>query len=261
VSPASGVAQDFTLPVTYTVTYTVTAADASTKTYTVTVSAALLTYYVSTTGNDSNDGLTTTTPWSTLEYAAAHATAPGTVIALKRGDTWLLDNALDLNRGGAAGHPIVWDGAVWGTGANAVIQASSDGGPALRWYSLVHIAGCSHLAFQNITVDVHSHRRDGMVVGGDDGTDGATHQNNESDILIQNSSILNCGDGTNYEICLLVATWNTDISNITIRGNHIDGASNHGIAFYPGRIDIGAPAPHYINDSTWATTPSPISGC
>ena len=213
----------------------------------------LRTFYVSSsTGNDNNDGLTQSTPWKTLQYAESQAMTPGNILALKRGDVWSFDNVFEINKGGTIGNPIVWDGNLWGTGAKAIIQANSDGGSVPKYYSLVHIAGCHDVTFQNITVNVQNHKRFGIVIGGDYQFDGPTKQDRESNIIIQDSNLLNCGDGTDYEVCLLVRTWNSDtsknnITNITIRRNYIDGASNHDIAFYPGKTQDGA-TPGFIKD-------------
>ena len=61
------------------------------------------TYYVSTSGNDSFDGLTELTPWLNLSYAESQATTPGDIIALKKGDVWLIDNVFEINSGGSSG--------------------------------------------------------------------------------------------------------------------------------------------------------------
>ena len=108
-------------------------------------------YYVSTSGNDANDGLTTTTPWKTIQYAETHAITAGDVIALKKGDIWLTATALGIHHGGLSGSPIIWDGSLWGTGANAVIRSSANRTGSNM--SVVNITGCSNVTFQNITVD------------------------------------------------------------------------------------------------------------
>ena len=109
------------------------------------------TYYVSISGSDSNNGLTTTTPWLTLQYAESHATAPGDIIALKRGDVWSSLTALAIKHSGSSANPITWDGSLWGSGAIASIRSSgtrSDGNN-----SVVNIIACSYVTFKNITVD------------------------------------------------------------------------------------------------------------
>lgn len=206
------------------------------------------TYYVSNAGSDGANGLTANTAWATLAYAEANATTAGCIIALKKGDTWLIDNVLDINSGGTVGKPIVWDGSLWGTGANAIIQANSDGGAVPKYYTICKISGCSYVTFQNITINGNNKYRTGIVVGGSHLVYGPTQQNNESNIIIQGCSILNCGNNLNYTQGILIETWNNDISDITIQRNIVDGTDTETIAIYNGRSDLGA-------------TPSEVSNC
>lgn len=58
----------------------------------MTVHAAGTTYYVSSsTGNDSNSGTSSSTPWKTLVRASNQSYVAGDQILLKRGDTWTSD--------------------------------------------------------------------------------------------------------------------------------------------------------------------------
>lgn len=200
------------------------------------------TYYVSTSGNNANNGLTTTTPWQTIQYAELHAVNPGDIIALKRGDVWLTNIALGIHHGGTTGNPITWDGAIWGSGANAVIRSSSNRtAPNL---SIVNIIGCSYVKFQNITVDGNNTYTFGIVIGGTDNMySSGGKQNAEKSIIVQNSSVLNIGNGLSYAIGLLCQTWSNDISDITIKGNNFNGADDEQLAFYGGKTaDGGTPA-------------------
>ncbi len=199
-----------------------------------------LIYYVSTTGDDDNTGLDQAHPWQTLAYAEANATTPGCVIALKKGDTWAIDNVFEITHGGSAGNYIIWDGSLWGSGANAIIKANSAGGAAPKYYSLSHIAACQYVVVQNITFDEDNLQRDSVIaIGGADGNEGPTNQNNEDYITIQDCAIVNNGDGLGgYNVGIMVRTWNTNMSNITIRRNTVDGANNHCIVIYPGRTDL-----------------------
>jgi hypothetical protein len=45
-------------------------------------------YYVSATGNDANDGLTTSTPWQTIAKINSTVFASGDVVLFKRGDSF-----------------------------------------------------------------------------------------------------------------------------------------------------------------------------
>jgi hypothetical protein len=62
-------------------------------------------YYISNSGNDSNDGLTTATAWQTLSKVNASTFNAGDSILLKRGDSW--NERLILKSSGSAGNPII----------------------------------------------------------------------------------------------------------------------------------------------------------
>ena len=199
-------------------------------------------YYVSSSGSNANDGLTIATPWQTVQYAEAHATGTGDVIALKKGDIWFTDTALGIHHGGIAGSPITWDGALWGSGANAIIRSSCNRtAPNL---SVVNIIGCINVTFQNISVDGNNTFTFGLVIGGTDNMYSAGGiQNSEKNIVVQNCSILNIGNGVSYAIGLLCQTWHNDISDITINGNTLNGADDEQLAFYGGKTaDGGTPS-------------------
>ncbi len=206
------------------------------------LNANATTYYVSTSGSDGNNGTSTSTPWATLSHAQSTATAAGSIIALKKGDTWVLNNVFEITNGGSSGNYITWDGSLWGSGSNAVIQANIDGANSPVYYSTIHIANCQYVILQNIILDGNNKKRWGIVIGGDNAVYGPTAQNNESYITIQDSKVMNCGTGVYYCHDILAQTWNTDISHITVQRDTTDGASAQCIAFYLGRPDLGATA-------------------
>ena len=200
------------------------------------------TYYVSTSGNNANNGTSTATPWQTVQYAESKAINAGDIIALKKGDVWLTNIALGIHHGGTSGNPITWDGALWGSGANAIIRSSANRtGSNL---SVVNITGCSYVNFRNITVDGNNTYTFGIVIGGTDNmysTGGK--QNAEKKITVENCAVLNIGNGATYALGLLCQTWNNDISDITIKGNTFDGADDEQLAFYGGKTaDGGTPS-------------------
>jgi len=211
------------------------------------LAAAPIIYYVSTSGSDANDGLSTNTPFASLAKAGAAATHPGDVIALKRGDTWSSGTAVQISHGGSSGAPIVWDGGLWGSGANAVIQSNANRGPMNM--AVVNIIGTSYVTFQNITIDGNNTATFGLVIGGTDNYESyPSRQNAESYITVQDSTIKNCGNGSDQRIALMVRTWNNDMSNITLQRLVIDGSDDEGVAFYPGKSQDGA-TPAQISNS------------
>jgi len=105
------------------VSYTVTAEDASTRVYTVTVTAAppdvVPNHFVDQDSTAASpDGHSAATAWTTLAQMSGHAFAPSDVIGLKRGGVW--HEALAVPSSGASGQPITY-GAYGATGAAPVI--------------------------------------------------------------------------------------------------------------------------------------------
>jgi hypothetical protein len=191
----------------------------------------MATYYVSTSGDNGNTGLDVDHPWATLEYAESHATTAGDIIALKKGDTWTLDDGFEISHGGSAGTYITWDGNLWGTGSKAIILS----GNQVHWNRLCHIAACDYLIVQNITFDVNHHNVSGIVIGGDEESVGPTSQNDERYITIKDCDVLDTGDGTSYMLAILVQTKYTDMYNISVDGCYISYSSSYGVCFYMDR--------------------------
>jgi uncharacterized repeat protein (TIGR02059 family) len=204
----------------------------------VSVAVNATTYYVSISGNDSNNGTTTSTPWKTLQYAETHATAPGDIIALKKGDVWSTATVLAITHGGSSGNLITWDGSLWGTGANAIISSSGNRTDPNNAIVNFITSGCHYVAFKNITVDGNNTSCFGLVIGYIGMS--SYSQNNEHDIIIDGCSILNIGNGSTYRIAFLCATWNNNISNITIQHCVLDGSDDEQLSFYCGRSDENA---------------------
>ena len=86
-------------------------------------SASAATYYVSTNGNDTNNGTSLDTPWAHHPWdsnatgtSAAIIIQPGDIINMKRGDTWY-DVHLTTKQAGTASNPITTTStSTWGSG-------------------------------------------------------------------------------------------------------------------------------------------------
>lgn len=74
-------------------------------------------YYVSNSGSDSNDGLTTATAWQTLSKVNSSSFNAGDSILLRRGDIW--NERLNIASSGSAGSPIMV--SAYGTGVKPLI--------------------------------------------------------------------------------------------------------------------------------------------
>jgi len=76
--------------------------------------ASATTYYVSSsTGNDLNNGTSSSTAWQTIAHVNGQSFQPGDSILFKRGDFW--NESLAPASSGSAGNPITFD--AYGTGA------------------------------------------------------------------------------------------------------------------------------------------------
>lgn len=74
-------------------------------------------YYISNAGNDSNSGLSETTPWQTISKVNFFTFLPGDQILFKRGDSFY--GSLTISNSGSPGNPITI--SAYGTGENPVI--------------------------------------------------------------------------------------------------------------------------------------------
>jgi hypothetical protein len=76
--------------------------------------ASATTYYVSSsTGNDANNGTSSSTAWQTIAHVNGQSFQPGDSILFKRGDVW--NESLVPASSGSSGNPITFD--AYGTGA------------------------------------------------------------------------------------------------------------------------------------------------
>jgi hypothetical protein len=199
--------------------------------------ASAKTYYVSTSGKDSYDGLTKSTPWATLAYAESHATSQGDIIALKKGDKWTLTKTLYITHGGISGHSIVWDGSLWGDGVNAIIQTTTALG-----LGVINIGGCSYVTIEKLKIDANKTDTQGIIIGS------YYLQNNEHYITIQDCVINNIGDASENYHGVYVETWRNDMYNIIIQRNSFNYIAGCAAFLYCGRTLMGA-TPAEIHDS------------
>lgn len=76
------------------------------------------TYYISqSTGNDSNNGTSSSTPWKTIAKVNAQTFLPGDFILFKRGDTFY--GSITVNDSGTSGSPITY--GAYGSGGKPII--------------------------------------------------------------------------------------------------------------------------------------------
>jgi uncharacterized repeat protein (TIGR01451 family) len=87
------------------------------------------TYYVSSSGSDSNDGRSTTSPYQTLTKVNSLALQPGDAVLFRRGDTFR--GTLTIRRSGSSTKPITFD--AYGTGPKPALSGSV---PVTNWTNM-----------------------------------------------------------------------------------------------------------------------------
>ncbi|NTU64452.1 MAG: hypothetical protein HGB05_13900, partial [Chloroflexi bacterium] len=112
------------------------------------VRAANTTYYVSTSGNDANTGLTTGTPFQTIAKVNSLNLQPGDNVLFKCGDVWR-GEMLMVYESGASGNPITFGSYPDGACANKPILSGTQpiGGWAASGTPNIYVATLSAATF------------------------------------------------------------------------------------------------------------------
>ncbi len=160
---------------------------------------AIVTYYVSTSGSDGNNGLSATSPFRTIGKAVQVA-QPGTMILVRRGT---YREQVTLSRSGRSGAPITLRSH---PGERAIIDGAGINRDAVR------ITG-SHIVFRNFTVQ-NSGLRGVLISGSSHVTLRSITSRNNGHVGImfynsRDSRLLKCRSYGNYDRAT--------------RGNHADG--------------------------------------
>src|SRR5262245_58349664 len=77
-------------------------------------------YYVSTSGNDANNGTSPSTPWKTIAKVNNRTFLPGDFILFRRGNMWR--EQVTLKSSGVAGNPITF--GAYDTGPRPIINGA-----------------------------------------------------------------------------------------------------------------------------------------
>ena len=192
------------------------------------------TYYVSTSGNDSNPG-SQIAPWRSLSHAASTVTAPGSTVMLMAG-TYTED--IKIIKGGVAGAPIIYESY---PGQTATIVGR-------LWIA----QGADYLTIQNLTLVGNPNNPNDLpspevnanhvTIANDDisnahtaicvgvGSDGPVYGTGNY-VIITGNRIHDCGvlPAINHEHGIYVE----DATNLVIADNQIYNNADRGIQFYP----------------------------
>ena len=144
------------------------------------------TYYVSTTGSDSNPG-TKSSPWAhspgMVGWSGNTALAPGDTVYFENTGTWTYESASKyfLN---TVSDGITYDGSSWGNGTRAILRAGYDYSSSLSVFEIVH----SNITVKGFDIDGNSKWVNGISMNWPSG--GYTHKN-ISNITVDNSIVRN----------------------------------------------------------------------
>lgn len=180
-------------------------------------------YYVKTGGNDNLDGLSDGTAWATIAKVTATATN-GDTVYFRSQDTWTGQNTL-LNA--VAG--VTYDGATYGSGTRATLQATS----RTASYGIVQIY-VSNVTFKGFKVDGNGLSIGGIYIGGTN----PTPSGDISNITVDNCEVTNGitvddPDPSYYYALLVGARGSHKTSNVTVTNNIVHDVGHEGIPVYP----------------------------
>jgi hypothetical protein len=120
-------------------------------------------YYVSCTGNDSNNGTSTSTPWATLSKASSQAYQPGDQVLLQDGCVWI--GTFQPTTSGTSGNPITFSN--YGSGALPRIVGSNA--------AAIYLLNVSYWTIQNVDLSQRGQTPQALDSGNQHGKDNDQH--------------------------------------------------------------------------------------
>ncbi len=203
------------------------------------VSANNTIYYVSPSGNDSNNGTSTSTPWKTLSKVSNTNFAPGDQILFQCGGVW--SGQLFIHNSGSSGSPIKFGS--YGSGNKPLFNGGGI-------YATVWLYNTSYVTVENLAVtnydgasvyDLKEDGRAGIRIDNGNGTvtSNITIKNNEvyyiegwsNSRLTQKSPRGTSDDYNNKHYLYDGAIYNTSTAsvNLLIDGNYVHDCTTQGI--------------------------------
>ena len=205
------------------------------------------TYYVSSSGNDANNGTSPTTAWKNApgmaEYTGSGTLKPGDTVYFDRGDTWLVNGARGLWLIGG----VTYIGDTWGTGTRATIRSavSNDAGVVSFRDDVTKLT-----IFQGFEVDANHTISSGIDLGHRYPIllTGATKRINN---VVVHGVSSNASAGQ-YKYGIIMSSWPLsgtcsytkggsgaagNVANVEVLNSKVYDISRTGIALYPGPCD------------------------
>src|SRR5215470_15151944 len=180
----------------------------------VSATASGATYYVAPTGNNANDGLSTSTAWRNVQYAANHVKAGDTVNILGGVYNELVNVPVS---GSAAGGSITFQNYA---GQNAIIDGTGLAIPGGQ-YGLINIASQSYITIKGLEVrNYKSSNRSNVPIGIFVSGAGSHLQLLNSHVHDIVTSASGCGANA-LGVAFYGSLAPASLNNITVSGNEI----------------------------------------
>jgi hypothetical protein len=210
------------------------------------------TYYVDcTNGNDSNNGLSSSSAWKTLNKVSLIVLEPGDKTLLKRGCTWA-GQWFEITENGTATLPIIVD--AFGEGAVPIIQNNVSTDTSPQYHDDILIRG-SYIQINNLSLRATAYAQEGpgQCAGQPIGIyAGVRLTGTSSYVTIQDSQMSSLTRGVSVEkgshhnkILRNVITENTIMNTLTNNGGS-DDAGAHGMVLYGDENEV---AYNYFEDN------------
>ncbi len=172
------------------------------------------TYYVSSIGNDSNSGLTTSQAWKTLAKVNATTFKAGDQVLFQKGDAFY--GSITIINSGSAGNPITF--GAYGTGANPIISGFT---PVTAWSNLGNniwessnavstLSTCNMVAINGLNTPMGRYPNADTTNGGY-----LTFQSHSGNTSITSNSLTGTPNWTGAEVVVRSSQWNLERSIIS----------------------------------------------
>ena len=184
------------------------------------------TYYVSCSGNDANNGTSTSTPWATLSKASSQAYAAGDQVQLLDGCVWV--GTFQPTTSGATGNPIVLSN--YGTGALPRIVGSS--APA------IYLLNVSYWTIQNVDLSQKGQTPQTLDSGNQHGKDSDGHSDTHMWAVVE----IRAASSTS------TCTTACSVNNVTVQNTVIHDGQWIGLLAEGGYYNSGDNGTGYLNN-------------
>src|SRR5215470_12258561 len=184
------------------------------------------TYYVSCSGNDANNGTSTSTPWATLGRASSQTYVPGDQLQLENGCVWV--GTFQPVASGSAGNPITLSSY----GSGGLPRVVGNGGPA------IYLLNVSYWTIENVDLSQKGQTPQVLDSGNQHGKDSDQHSDTYMWAVVEIRAFSSSAS------CTATCT----VNNITVQNTVIHDGQWIGLLAEGGYYNSGDKGTGYINN-------------